>query len=255
MFTEGGESDTSQFWSVFIRGTDGSPPQRLAGAYYGKMSPDGKWVATHDDVPSGTVGNRLMLVPTGAGEQIQVTHGNAVWHTVVGWLPDSSAVVYSDDNRTWLAPVDGRPPTPITPEGWPGTYLVCPDGKHVLASPPNEDSTMYSFSLDGREKVHYPALDLSKWEPVGFHDATRVRVVPFRALGVEGVFLPVPVYLLDLKSGRTEPWKEIGAQVPRAGLITNLSSGIRLAFSADGESYAFTYGNRLSTLYVVEGLK
>jgi hypothetical protein len=74
-------------------------------------------------------------------------------------------------------------------------------------------------------------------------------------LGVEGVRIPVPVYLLDLKSGKAEPWKEIGTQVPRAGLISNLSRGIRLAFSADGESYAYTYGNKLSILYVVDGLK
>ncbi len=258
MFTEGGESDNTNDWSVFLRGTDGSPPQRLGRGFYGKMSPDGKWVATlvvDRNVPFGKGGDQVMLIPTGADEQRPVTHNNGVRHGVIGWLPDSSAVLYCDGKRTWLAPVDGRPPAPVTPEGWVGTYLVSPDGKHVLASPPNEDSTMYSFSLDGREKVHYPALDLAKWEPVGFHDATRVRVVPFQPLGVEAIRLPVPVYLLDLKSGKVEPWKEIGAEVPRAGLTTNLSRGIRLAFSADGESYAFTYGNRLSTLYVAEGLR
>ncbi len=255
LFTEGGESDNSNSWCIYVRGTDGSPPQRMGDFFYGKLSPDGKWVATHDDYRGpGEGGPQIVLLPTGAGRRKQVTN-DSMEHTVVGWLPDSSAIVYTDDKRAWLASVAGRPPTPVTPEGW-GTYLVSPDGKHVLATPASEDSTMYLFSLDGGEKVHCPALDLAKWQPVGFHDATRVRVVPFQPVGVDAIRLPVPVYLLDLQSGKVEPWKEIGAQLPRAGLIS--PSGIyagRLCFSADGEGYAYSYGNRFSTLYVAEGLR
>ena len=91
-------------------------------------------------------------------------------------------------------------------------------------------------------------FDSSKWAALGWTaDGRRLRVYH------PGTAAPRQVFLLDLASGEVTPWKEFGAQVDRAGL--QISGAMRMRFSADGESYAYTLSRRLSTLYVIDGLR
>jgi len=61
---------------------------------------------------------------------------------------------------------------------------------------------------------------------------------------------PARVFLLDLSSGRRTLWKEL-MPFDRAGA----SSVLNIAIAPDGKSYAYDYGQVLSDLYLVEGLK
>jgi len=249
-FTEGGESDPENGWSTFVRSTDGSPPQRFDDLVYGMLSPDGKRLAGMTDDKEGF---QIKVVPTGAGQAQLVTHGSE-GHNIVGWLPDSSGIVYWDHNpakpeapdRIWLATLDGRPPTPVTPDGWIGIGMG-PNGNGVLAQTSAlNDPRTFLFSLDGREQKLLPGVSANKWVPIGWDpDGKRVRALT-RALTV-----PIRVFRVDPMTGDAQPWKELGGQLDRAGL----SGSRRVAFSADGESYAYSYTRRLSTLYIVEGLR
>jgi hypothetical protein len=62
--------------------------------------------------------------------------------------------------------------------------------------------------------------------------------------------VPTLVYRLDLASGKKQLWKML-APADRSGLEG--MSVVRL--SADGRSYAYSYGRCLNDLYLVEGLK
>ena len=62
--------------------------------------------------------------------------------------------------------------------------------------------------------------------------------------------LPARVFLLDISSGRRNLWKELSPFDP-AGLSVILN----IAITPDGKSYAYDYGQVLSDLYLVEGLK
>ncbi|HEY3124983.1 MAG TPA: hypothetical protein VGK70_13100, partial [Thermoanaerobaculia bacterium] len=58
------------------------------------------------------------------------------------------------------------------------------------------------------------------------------------------------VFLLDVASGRRNLWREL-SPFDAAG-----TSGILdIAITPDGKSYAYDYGQVLSDLYLVEGLK
>ena len=243
VFTEGGESDSQNGWNTFVRPTDGSPPQRFDEFVYAKLSPDGKWLA---GMAPDKDRLEVKFVPTGAGEGRFVTHGR-VAAEVVGWLPDSSGIVYWVVDRVMLAMLDGRPPTPITPEGWVA-YGMGPGGKHVLAvSSKMGDLRMLLYSIDGREQRLLPGVADDKWVPVGWDaDGRRMRAIAKPVTG-----FPLRVFRVDPITGDAQPWKEIGGQLDRAGLGTSL----RLRFSADGESYAYNYPRTLSTLYIVEGLR
>ncbi len=255
LFTEGGESNPESDWSAFIRSTDGSPPQALGQGYvYGKLSPDGKWVAVNKFTAQG---GAVALVPTGAGDERLVTQIEQVGHDVAGWLPDSSAVLFQSRDRVWLAPVDGEPRA-ITPEGWSvtggsagGVYrenVIAPDGRHFLCgnSLP-DDYWLYLCAIGAPVSTSLPRyVDLNKWRALGWTaDGKRLRVHNW-APGIAR-----HLFLLDPATGAAQPWKEIGGQLDPAGLV-----GInRIYFSADGESYAYQSQRQLATLYVAAGVK
>jgi dipeptidyl aminopeptidase/acylaminoacyl peptidase len=250
VFTEGGESDPENGWSTYVRPTDGSPPQHFDDVIYSRLSPDGKWLVGLSDDKNGL---QIKLVPTGAGQAQLVTHGPE-GHNIVGWLQDSSGIVYWDHNpakpeapdRIWLATLDGRPPKPVTPEGWFGIGMG-PKGNGVLAQTSAlNDPRTFLFSLDGREQILLPGLSDGKWVPIGWDpDGKRVWALP------QGLAVPMRVFRVDPMTGNAEPWRELGGQVDPAGL----TGSRRVAFSADGESYAYNYSRKLSTLYLVEGLR
>jgi len=254
LFTEGGESDPANGWSLFLRPTDGSPPQAIARGHYAyaRLSPDGKWVATETfNQQQGAVA----LVPTGAGEERQVTELDEGRHEVVGWLPDSSGFLLQFGKRVWLASLSGKP-RPVTPEGWfvppggtPAPGVIAPDGRHFICGNdlPN-DPWGYLCEIDAPVGTSLPkVVDMSKWAPVAWTaDGKRLWV-----LGVP-LGVPLRLFLLDPATGAAQPSKEIGAQVDRTGLVAGLS---RLRLSADGEGYAYTFGRQLAALYVAEGVK
>jgi eukaryotic-like serine/threonine-protein kinase len=256
LFDEGGESDPQNGWNIFLRGMDGSPPQRLAAGYTGRLSPDGKWVAAV--IFPNEKDAQFAFVPTGPGEARPISGAKDQGLQIVGWLPDGSGVIYMTEIgglRGWLAKVDGSPPSPITPPGW-WVGQASPDSKYVVAEngpSPNTDQILYLYSIDGREKIPLP-IDSTEWGIFGFQDARHLRAGSNKEGGLqgpEGLRLPRRIYLLDIKTGKAELWKELGGQLPRAGL-TRVSN---FRFSADGNSYAYNYTTNLTTLYVANGLR
>jgi hypothetical protein len=256
VFTEGGEADRQNNWSIFLRGMDGSPPQRLGLGYGGKISPDSNWVAAI--MPAkGDDGLQLTATPTGPGEPRQLTTAPDQKYRVVGWLPDSSGVIYITVTETmqgWLARIDGSPPSPITPPGW-WIGEASPDGKYVVAEngPSQQDNILYLYAIDGREKVPLP-IDASQWGIYGFQDARHLIVGSNKEgglMGPGGIRLPRRLHLIDITTGKAEPWKEFGGQLPRAGL----ASVSRFQASADGQSYVYNYSTALATLYIADGLR
>ena len=79
LFAEAGDGGGPNY-TVFVRGTDGSPPVRIGEGNCFAMSPDGKWVITQP--PKG---GPLSVVPTGAGEARQLTR-DKVGYQEVRWL-------------------------------------------------------------------------------------------------------------------------------------------------------------------------
>jgi len=58
------------------------------------------------------------------------------------------------------------------------------------------------------------------------------------------------VSLLDLGTGRRTPWKELMPLDPAGSSMV-----LNVAMTPDGKSHIYSYGQVLSDLYLVEGLK
>ena len=129
--------------------------------------------------------------------------------------------------------------TPVTPEGIYNGY-VSPDGRLVAAW--GEGKAPMLYPVQGGEPRPLPMLtpddEILRW-----------------SAGGESVFvrrgkLPAIIERVDLSSGRRERVREIGG-ANQAGLldINNLT------LAEDPRYYAYAYGLKLSTLFLIEGAR
>jgi len=238
VFSESGEAVGTNY-SILMRKTDGSPAVRLGAGGFGSLSPDGKFVVSGTGDPS-----QLVLLPTGIGEPRKLTD-DQLNHSSVGWTPDGKAIVFTatepgHDRRTYLLPIEGGTPRPITPEGVVG-FLVTPDGKYLLAGDRKLDRWFYPIAGGEPQKLK---LDILPNERI-FHMFGDGKSVLVRTREV-----PTHVMRVDLATGRRTPWKEIMPPDP-AG-VADIPV---MKFSADGKAYVYSVGRFLSDLFVVDGLK
>jgi hypothetical protein len=87
--------------------------------------------------------------------------------------------------------------------------------------------------------------------PGRFEDRTVLRwAADGRGVLVRDQSMPVQISHVSLESGRVRPELRVPAITGRAGLLAVLT----LFMSADGKTYAYSDSERLSRLYLVEGL-
>lgn len=129
---------TSWADGLYLRRTDGSPAARL-GEYRGlSLSPDGQRVLA---LPPGLdYADRLLVVPTGAGEARELRHPLVPRVRAAAWFPDGRRIaVISGVNRgprqllIWDIERD-TPPRVLAPDVGTGRPVVSPDSRAVAAT-------------------------------------------------------------------------------------------------------------------------
>jgi len=246
LFTEGGtggEGDNA----VYIRKLDGSPPVRIAenaGPGGWCLSPDGRRAIAR----VLTAPPKLTLIPTGAGETRTLEPGSIeqYWWGA-GWFPDGKRIWFNGrepgrDIRAYVQNIDGGPPRPLLPDGIRGR-LVSPDGK-LMAAMTSRPKKLVFFSAEG-QPIALPHDLPADSEPAVFSADSRFLFT----FGYGE--MPIPVYRLDLATGKKQLWKEL-APPDRSGLE---SGGVPLRMTPDGRSYVYTYSRCQHNLYLVKGLR
>jgi eukaryotic-like serine/threonine-protein kinase len=248
VFTEAGEGGGKR-QSVYIRGTDGSPAVRLGDGTSGGLSPDGKWVTAR---VAGEPGSppRLVLLPTGAGEQKIVPTGGLDFAGAGNWLPDGRRLLLGASEkgrppRVFVVEIEGGARRPVTPEGVSSLGFpffgnpVSPDGLRFLAT--DAKMTRFLGFTDGTAPIRMgdrvPREVPVQWSADG------------RSLIIRTVGLPIKLALFDMQTRTTRPWKEI--VIPRGP-----AARTRLfLMSRDNETYVYQTFGALSDLYLIDGLK
>ncbi len=225
--------------AVYLRKTDGSSPVRLGEGRAQKLSPDGKFVLSL----RRTTPTQLAVLPTGAGET-KVLPNDGFEYLSASWFPDGKRLLISGSEtghrpRLYVQDLATGKRSPISPEGF-NYGVLSPDGKLVAAI--GSGSKVLFFPVEGGEPRPGPQMGPGEmpveWTPDG------------RTLYVRNLQVPAKIYTLDVESGRKELWREL---VPpdRAGIV-NISP---VQIAPDGKSYAYTYQQQLTDLYLVEGLR
>lgn len=123
-----------------------------------------------------------------------------------------------------------------------GAISISPDGEWVAVNPP--DSGVVLYPITGEKKTR-PVPGLTPDDiPITWSADDRSFFVNRRG------GLPARVYRVDVETGRMELWEELMPSDP-----VGVGSISTVVMSPDGLSYAYTYVQGLSKLYLVEGLK
>jgi eukaryotic-like serine/threonine-protein kinase len=242
LITEAGEGGGASY-SVYVRGMDGSAAIRLGDGGGMAMSPDGRWVISGDP---HKIPVQLVLLPTGAGEQRQLTHGT-ISFTSASWFPDgkSLAAVGSEQGhgpRIYVMGLDDDKPRAITLEGFTiPVDAVSPDGREILV---REIATRKWLRMPagGGKASEIPGLEqedaLIQWSEDG------------KSLYAAEYGNPASIFKLDPATGKRVLFKEIIPADP-SGV-----GGIGpIHITPDGKAYVYSLYRDISDLYLVQGLK
>jgi hypothetical protein len=227
--------------SVYVRGTDGSPAIRLGDGTASSFSPDGAWALAS----VGLGRSRLELVPCGAGEPRTIPTGDLdIDH--VSWFPDGRSLCClasepGHARRLYKIDLASGKREPFSEEGI--TYydsMVSPDGRFALAHDPSRKLTIYpvdgspSRPLEGAIEFQRPVAWSAKGDAVYVFSRGE---------------LPVKVWRIALEGGARELFREIS---PRDA--TGVEGIATARMTPDGKALAYSYYQRISRMYAVEGL-
>ena len=231
---------------TFLRPTRGGFPVRLGDWGAQGISLDGQWVLARTSV-SGRSG--LSLVPTGPGEPIplpseRLTGFPGAFHVearAVGFL---AAEPERPTRSFWIDLPAGRPRA-VTPEGVVAVRGLRPDGS-VLGV--GVDGSLALYTLAGGDPRALP------WRlqpgPIG-------SVWHALQVSADGRFVymregcsPARVDRVEILTGRRVPWRTLDLG-DRAGIGAIYPPYI----TPDGTTYAYSYGEWLQDLHLVEGLR
>ena len=235
LFSEEGEA-AGPLLSTYLRRTDGSPAIRLGEGSALALSPDGRWALSMPVSP-----DRLLVIPTGAGQTRELIHKGFTHHAIGAWFPDSRRILFSASQggrrpRSYIQGMDDSDPRPVTPDGVIG-HAVSPDGLYIATGTPKPEL----YPIDGGKPLPIPGI-LSGDTPIRWHEDGR-------SLFVRSGFLPATVSRIEMATGIREPVLELMPSDPADIVyIGNIS------LTPDSRSYAYGYTWRRSDLYVAEGL-
>jgi Tol biopolymer transport system component len=243
LISESGEGGGSR-GTACIRMTDGSPAVQLGAGDPAQFSPDGQWVLSI--YREGGARVRLVLLPTGVGEQREVdTRG--LQPRNARWLPDGQSLLVSAqqaDGRAGLfrLPLDGGDPEMVCPLGTVASSMeISPDGRWVVAR--TGDAPWMLFPAAGGDPKPIPGLrpddELLPWT----YEPGALLVSTVNAL-------PARVERIDLETGARTPFREI---MPPDTSGVSTMRGFR--FLPDKATYGYTFTVQIDDLYLVENLR
>jgi Tol biopolymer transport system component len=242
LFSESGEGGGPGY-SIYLRATDGSPPVRLGEGVSGTLSPDGKWAI---GLINSSTRPELVLLPTGAGEMRRLPNDGLSLDRG-DWIPDGKSIIETAreagrGSRVYVRDIEGGRARPVTPEGFSFfRKTVSPDGRSFVAR--GSDQRIYLCPLGGGQPVPIPgltSLDIPVQWSVGGRSLYVYRRGP----------PPARIFRVDVATGQKFLWREL-APADSAGVV----DVVGVCLTPDGATYAYSYGQILSNLLVVEGVR
>ncbi len=229
--------------AIYLRHANEPVPVRIGDGFGDALSPDGRWVVSHD-------GAKLAIVPTGTGAPRDLKV-NGAFDNGATWFDDSRRIVVGGalpDHGYQLFVIDtlDEKLLAITPEGIWGDatrpFAINPSGNAVAGM--TTQKTIAIYPADGKGTPQPVATAEPGEIPIAF-SADGAALFVFRPNA-----LPQQVTRIDLASGARTIWKDFAALDP-AGVYKIAP----ILITPDASSYAFNALRVTSELYVAEGLR
>jgi eukaryotic-like serine/threonine-protein kinase len=232
--------------AAFVRAMDGSAAVRLGSGQPQELSRDGKWALA-------VRGGSVVAIPTAAGEE-KVLATAFPTGAAARWMPDGGHVLVLARGKDGkgvanVMGFDGAPPRTVSED----FELREGSRRNRSLSPVSPDGRFVAAAV-ARGRVEVLALESGTAQPVpgtGVNDLPIQWTPDGRQLYVLDLgALPGKIWKVDLATGRRDIWREI-QPVDRVGV-----SGVTMALvTPDGSSWAYSYPQFRSSLYLVKGLR
>jgi hypothetical protein len=231
-------------YAVYLRDTGGGPAIRLDEGQGRDISSDGTSVLSFsDDLPE-----KLMIIPTGAGEVRVIPVGGVHHFLTARYLPGEREIVLigsrnGEGSRLWRVNATGGEADPISDQGisfWP-FFAISPDGEWVTAV--GADQLPAIYPVHGNEGPR-PIKGIRAGDvPIHWPHAGHIFICEReekRALIVE----------IDLETGDRRLAHTLAPPDP-----AGVQGVFPIYFSRDSKSYVFGYRVSLSTLVIATGIQ
>ncbi len=234
LFDETGEGGGPKGTVYLRRLADGSV-LRLGEGRGIALSPDGNTALILDESNRG----HLNMVPVGEGQSRELS-GNGVDYHRARYFPDGQhlAMLGSEPGksvRLYIQSLQGGKPRPVNPEVYLRRFMISPDGQQIAGV--DESDQLVIVPVDGGPHKVFPR----HLYPVGWSSDGR------SILARDSQQVSAPLSRVDASTGRSTPWKEIS---PTS--LTGVFGIIRMYFTPDERSYAYSYYRASAQLYVTE---
>ena len=229
--------------TFYLRDLRGGPAVRLEEGRARDLSSDGNFaLALSNSHPE-----RVMLVPTGAGDTREIPVRGLDRFTSARFLPGERELVLiaargDEGARFWRVPIEGGDAVPFSDDALASWFLfaIAPDGEWVAALPPSGPPRLYGVhngevreiagSEAGDFPVHWPA-----WNELYVCRREERRS---------------PIYRIDPDTGSRELVRVLEPLDP-----TGVYGVSPIHFARDIDTYVFGYRIILSTLFVGTGIE
>ncbi len=238
---------------TYLRRTDESTAVRLGDENGLALSPDGRFVLALPTEQDES--DRLVLVPTGAGERRDLRHGGLRFtEEASAWFPDAQriAVVAGRERRgpkrlfVWsIEP--GAAPRALSAEGELSSPVVSPDGRRVVVKAGVQGVLV--CPVDGGPARIVPGVTPEDVPIRWSGDGLWLYVQP-EAPGPHEGAMPGRIDRIEIATGTREPWRELMPADPAGVFLIG-----RAFITPDGQSYAYQFVSSVGRLYVAEGLR
>ena len=229
--------------AVYLQRTDATSPVRLGEGQALALSPDQKWVLARLVRPQG---ERLILVPTGAGESRELPGGEVKQYSAGKWFPEGKRVIFSGARgdavpRLYVQDVGGGSPQPFSGNGFTLPSLgasVSPDGKRIVALGPEDEPVL--FSTEGGEPMAIPHMMAGDVPIAWTSDSSALFYF-------EAEEPAARLRRYDLRTGKAHVVSELLAARP-----VGLMGHYRILVTPDGSTCIFSYSHISANLVLAE---
>jgi Tol biopolymer transport system component/predicted Ser/Thr protein kinase len=225
---------------AYYRATDGSPAVRL-GVGTAAISPDGKWVVLGSNHMNPSL--PLQLQPIGPGNAKNFSTPGLIASDHYVWSDDGRQIVYegqTDQNQwnVYKQAVTGGDPVLIKTDARDAYPVISPDGDTIALREGRGGISLYRGN--GSQPVAVKAASENEY-PIRFVKGGKALLVAEQPGG------ELILTVIDLASGRREPWKRI------PDVYSSRANELFVA-TPDLKYYAYPFPRYSSVLYTVENL-
>lgn len=229
--------------SFFIRGTDGSPAVRLEHGRARDLTADG------ESVLAITPDERLVLVPTGAGEMREIPVRGIDHYQTARFLPGEQAIAAigfrdGEGARLWRIPIEGGDAVPLTAAGTIESWFflaIAPRGDRMAVV--GADNLPAICSLE-HESAPQPVPGAIRGDaPVRWQKENELLVCQREEHESH-------IHAIDLTSGARTFLHTL-----RPPDVAGVEGLFPIHYASENDSYVFGYKLLLSSLFVVTGVR